>query len=232
MARPHPYTHLPGGSPEAALQEFHSHLDAHGCRGAERGCSEEMVREVLDPSPREEVHPQRAGGTWQPGPGARVARSLQSRQHQKTPQDVMMRSRSWELKVGAQGGGPTFPLRPRLESRALWERHPSTGPLRPPCKRLLLTKQDPVSRPAGGSQPRKTRLDAAAHKSHHASLVPRQAGRMRGGAQRLGEIWAQRIGRQASCRERESIKKRGCFLPSGMKIRDNVLGVRQLKSRA
>ena len=68
--------------------------------------------------------------------GGRVARSLQSQHHQKTPQDVMMRSRSWEFKVGARGGGPTFPLRPRLESRALWERHPSTSPLRPPRKRL------------------------------------------------------------------------------------------------
>lgn len=107
-----------------------------------------------------------------------MARSLQSRQHQKTPQDAMMKSRSRELEVGARGGGPTFPLRPRLESRALWERYPSTSPLRAPCKRPLLTKQDPVSRPAGSSQPRKTRLDAAAYKSHHASLVPRQAGRM------------------------------------------------------
>ena len=47
-----------------------------------------MVREVLDPSPREEVYPQRAGGTWQPGLGAGMwlglSRANNTRKHPKT----------------------------------------------------------------------------------------------------------------------------------------------------
>ena len=63
------------------------------------GGVKEMVREVLDPSPREEVHPQRGGGTRQPGEGAHASVSPEPTTPENTP-----RCDDEVQEPGAQGG--------------------------------------------------------------------------------------------------------------------------------